>query len=215
MRALLDGLKKGPRLREYCRQFEAEVVSNSRNKIHQTWQPLLAHPCTTVQNRKPWGKMQAISGNGCAISLISIVAKLFPHTPRCIAVLQTIHDSLAMLFKELMVNMNRATRGLLFYYKTYLILCQSRSVLAPDWESLAVYDEATLKLHASASWRPVAIGAYQKTDVTREGRKPFKHFPTRPLQICVTVPNSYIWFCWRLLYQEVLLSKIYHPFFWE
>ena len=30
------GLKVGPRLREYFRQVEAEVVSNSRNKIHQT-----------------------------------------------------------------------------------------------------------------------------------------------------------------------------------
>ena len=26
------------RLRECCRQVEAEVVSNSRNKIHQTWE---------------------------------------------------------------------------------------------------------------------------------------------------------------------------------
>ena len=29
--------KVGPRLREFFRQVEADVVSNSRNKIHQTW----------------------------------------------------------------------------------------------------------------------------------------------------------------------------------
>ena len=34
-RARLKGLA---RLREYWRQVQAEVVSNSRNKIHQTWQ---------------------------------------------------------------------------------------------------------------------------------------------------------------------------------
>ena len=28
-----------PRLHEYCRHVEAEVVSNSKNKIHQTWGP--------------------------------------------------------------------------------------------------------------------------------------------------------------------------------
>ena len=28
-----------PRLRECCRQGQAEVVSDSRNKIHQTWGP--------------------------------------------------------------------------------------------------------------------------------------------------------------------------------
>ena len=31
------GYKVVPRLRECCRQVEAEVVSNSRNRIHQTW----------------------------------------------------------------------------------------------------------------------------------------------------------------------------------
>ena len=30
--------KAAPRLRECCRQVEAEEVSNSRNKIHQTWE---------------------------------------------------------------------------------------------------------------------------------------------------------------------------------
>ena len=29
----------GPMLRECCQQVETEVVSNSRNKIHQTWGP--------------------------------------------------------------------------------------------------------------------------------------------------------------------------------
>ena len=31
--------KAGPRLRECCRQSQAEVVSKSRNKVHQTWGP--------------------------------------------------------------------------------------------------------------------------------------------------------------------------------
>ena len=30
-------LKGGPRLRECCRQGQAELVSNSRNKVHRTW----------------------------------------------------------------------------------------------------------------------------------------------------------------------------------
>ena len=30
---------------EYCGQIEAEVVSNSRNKIHQTWDPPLCQSC--------------------------------------------------------------------------------------------------------------------------------------------------------------------------
>ena len=38
------GKKVGPRLREFFRQFEAEVVSNSRTKIHQTWDPLFSPP---------------------------------------------------------------------------------------------------------------------------------------------------------------------------
>ena len=36
------GLKVVPRLRECCRQSQAEVVSNSRNTIHQTWGPLFS-----------------------------------------------------------------------------------------------------------------------------------------------------------------------------
>ena len=32
-------------MREFCRQSQAEVVSNSRNKIHQTWGRLSAKPC--------------------------------------------------------------------------------------------------------------------------------------------------------------------------
>ena len=31
--------KVGPRLREHHRRVDAEVVSNSSNKIHQTWEP--------------------------------------------------------------------------------------------------------------------------------------------------------------------------------
>ena len=33
------GLKMVPRLRECCRQSQAELVSKSRNNIHQTWGP--------------------------------------------------------------------------------------------------------------------------------------------------------------------------------
>ena len=33
-----------PRLRECSRQVEAEVVSNSSNKIHQTWEALCIEP---------------------------------------------------------------------------------------------------------------------------------------------------------------------------
>ena len=33
------GLNTIPRLREFLREVEAEVVSKSRNKIHQTWIP--------------------------------------------------------------------------------------------------------------------------------------------------------------------------------
>ena len=36
--------RKRPRLRECSRQVEAEVVSNSSNKIHQTWEPLFWRP---------------------------------------------------------------------------------------------------------------------------------------------------------------------------
>ena len=32
--------KDGPRLREFCRQSQAEVIRKSRKKIHQTWGPL-------------------------------------------------------------------------------------------------------------------------------------------------------------------------------
>ena len=37
-----------PRLRECSGQVEAEVVSNSRNKIHQTWESLFGTPMYTV-----------------------------------------------------------------------------------------------------------------------------------------------------------------------
>ena len=36
----------GPRLGECCRQVEAEVVGDSRNKIHQSWGPPILEPCT-------------------------------------------------------------------------------------------------------------------------------------------------------------------------
>ena len=37
-----------PRLQKFFRQVEAEVVSNSRNKIHQTWIHSLAQPCIST-----------------------------------------------------------------------------------------------------------------------------------------------------------------------
>ena len=36
--------KGATRLRECCRQCQAEVVSNSRDKTHQTWGPLFSPP---------------------------------------------------------------------------------------------------------------------------------------------------------------------------
>ena len=39
LKATGHGLKVVPRLRECCKQSQAEVVSKSRNKIHQTWGP--------------------------------------------------------------------------------------------------------------------------------------------------------------------------------
>ena len=35
----MDGLKSRPHVGEFFRQVEAGVVSNSWNKIHQTWGP--------------------------------------------------------------------------------------------------------------------------------------------------------------------------------
>ena len=37
-----------PRLRECCRQSQTEVVSKSSNKIHQTWDHLLAEPALYI-----------------------------------------------------------------------------------------------------------------------------------------------------------------------
>ena len=41
------GQKVGPRLREFFRQLEAEVMSNSRHKLHQTLGPLFGPPLYT------------------------------------------------------------------------------------------------------------------------------------------------------------------------
>ena len=38
------GKSTGPRLREWFRQVEAEVVSNSNNKLHQTWGSWISRP---------------------------------------------------------------------------------------------------------------------------------------------------------------------------
>ena len=38
----------GPRLRECFRQAEAQVASNSRNKIHKTRDHFLSNPCTEI-----------------------------------------------------------------------------------------------------------------------------------------------------------------------
>ena len=41
-------------LGECCRQVEAEEVSKSRNKIHETWQRSLEIPCTIVYAAQKW-----------------------------------------------------------------------------------------------------------------------------------------------------------------
>ena len=40
------GYKVDPRLQNFFRQVEVKVVSNSGNKIHQTWDHYLASPCS-------------------------------------------------------------------------------------------------------------------------------------------------------------------------
>ena len=44
-----QGLEVVPRLREGFRQVEAEVVSDSGNKIHQTWDHFLGPPLYTLK----------------------------------------------------------------------------------------------------------------------------------------------------------------------
>ena len=39
------GLKASPRLRDFCSQAQAEVVSNSRNRILQIWGPPFSQSC--------------------------------------------------------------------------------------------------------------------------------------------------------------------------
>ena len=43
-----------PRLRECLRQVEAEVVSNSNNKIHQTWESLFWPPLYSIAREIMW-----------------------------------------------------------------------------------------------------------------------------------------------------------------
>ena len=57
-----------PILRKCCRQVEAEVVSNSRNKVHQTWECHYSPALCIYSN-----------GNGC-IDLISRISLLVPMT---------------------------------------------------------------------------------------------------------------------------------------
>ena len=38
-------------MREYCKQGQVEVVSNSRNKIHQIWGQLLSWPCRETKSK--------------------------------------------------------------------------------------------------------------------------------------------------------------------
>ena len=40
-------------MREYCRQGKAEVASNSRNKIHQTWAPSFSRALYTPRHIIP------------------------------------------------------------------------------------------------------------------------------------------------------------------
>ena len=50
------GFKVGPRFGECCRQVEAEVICNSRNKIHRTWPNFLAEPCRYSLNSRGRGR---------------------------------------------------------------------------------------------------------------------------------------------------------------
>ena len=43
-----------PRLREIFRQLEAEVVSTTRNRFHQTWRPLFSPPLHPSHVEWPW-----------------------------------------------------------------------------------------------------------------------------------------------------------------
>ena len=40
-----------PRLQECCRQFEAEVVSISRNKVHQTWEQSYSRALYEIEDK--------------------------------------------------------------------------------------------------------------------------------------------------------------------
>ena len=70
-----------PRLRECCRQVEAEVVSNSKNKIHQTWGPpfrraLYYCPCSSLKSifiTAPPHFLNYVSVDGARTTVISPV----------------------------------------------------------------------------------------------------------------------------------------------
>ena len=48
----------GPRLREFFRQVEAEVISNCSNKIHQTWGPWISRSLYKIGRNKHLGDSQ-------------------------------------------------------------------------------------------------------------------------------------------------------------
>ena len=67
-----DGLKTVPRLREFFRQVEAGVVSNSRNKLHQTWRPFFSPPLyvyVSADGSMPWSVHPSHAPNRCMQSL--------------------------------------------------------------------------------------------------------------------------------------------------
>ena len=64
--------KKARMWREFFRQVEADVVSCSRNKVHQLWEPLLAHPCRNIFRMKRSNKRAMAPIDQRAPSLDSI-----------------------------------------------------------------------------------------------------------------------------------------------
>ena len=52
------------RLRECCRQVKAEVVSNSSNKIHQTWEALFLATPAEAEEEEMTGLLILPEGTG-------------------------------------------------------------------------------------------------------------------------------------------------------
>ena len=124
----------GPRLRECCWQGHAEVVSNSRNKIHQTWGPLFPSALYLTQvfvlKQIHFGKrmLSALCRNNKAVCwgpletrhlFVLWMASSIIRNFRCIPKL---HATAPVIFKQLLSagnNWIESDRGLL-----HEVLCQ-------------------------------------------------------------------------------------------